>query len=63
MRYTRKKDEYKCRIADGCSVELWLENHGVDIYDPAELCLDCPFEKIINKLADYEDKEENRNDF
>lgn len=57
MRYTRAKDKWECRIANGCPVEVWLENHGINIYD-SKLCLDCPFEKIINKLADYEDEEE-----
>lgn len=52
-RLTRIKDEYECR-ANHCEAEEWM----YDIYGeyPDELiCESCPFEKYINRLAQYED--------
>jgi hypothetical protein len=51
-RLTRAKDQYPCRIKE-CPMEDY-------IYDlmgeyPYNQCDDCPFEKIMNKLAEYED--------
>lgn len=56
-RMTREKDQYECRIAGGCPTALWLEGHNIEVEDEAELCEDCPFEKYINKLAEFEDRE------
>lgn len=66
-RFTRTKDKYPCRIADGCPAEDWIEEvTGVSIYDWSRRdispCSDCPFEKYINRLAEYEDEAENMED-
>jgi hypothetical protein len=59
MRMTRKKDNFPCRIAGGCKAEEWMQDHYTEeIYPSKNICYDCPFEELINKLADYEDKEE-----
>ena len=47
-RMTRHKDEWPCRI-DKCEAENWV----LEIQD--DYCSTCPFEKYINKLAEYED--------
>ena len=58
MRLTRVKDEYECRIAGGCPAEDWM----YDLYwEATNCCFNCPFEVYINKLAEYEDKEEINN--
>ena len=58
-RLTREKDEYECRIAGGCPAEDWIESVAGNIYkwneDP---CDNCPFEKYINRLAEFEDETE-----
>ena len=59
-RLTRKKDQYPCRIAGGCPVEDWLIDSGAILDDSTRLCDNCPIEKYINKLAEYEDKEEDK---
>ena len=63
-RLTRHIDEYPCRIKDGCPAEEWIEK--VSETDASDWyiseCEDCPFEKYINKLAEYEDKEEMMED-
>ena len=57
-RLTNLNKKYECRLRD-CEVEEWM----YDIYDkyPFEIhqdpCKGCPFMKIVNKLAEYEDKE------
>lgn len=57
-RLTNPNKKYECRPPH-CEVEEWM----YDMYDeyPSEihqdLCESCPFIKIINKLAEYEDKE------
>lgn len=58
MRLTREKDEYECRIPRGCPAEEWM----YDLYGeyPDDCCYNCPFEKYINKLAEFEDKEEGK---
>ena len=56
MRLTRKKDEYECRITD-CHAEEWMKELYGD-FPPESLCDNCPFEIFINKLAEFEDKEE-----
>lgn len=51
-RLTRNKDDWSCRINE-CFAEEWMYNHyGSYCDDP---CKDCPFEKIINRLAEFED--------
>ena len=62
-RLTREKDMYECRIAGGCPAEEWM----YDLYDkPVPMnkneCDECPFEVYINKLAEYEDKNEYMED-
>lgn len=62
-RLTRPKDRYECRIAGGCPAEDWIcecTNDGELANLP---CATCPFEKYINKLAEYEDKEEEKLEF
>ena len=58
-RLTRIKDEYECRIGN-CLAEDWIENITGEVAFnwPGDVCKDCPFEKYINRLAEYEDKEE-----
>lgn len=61
MRLTRVKDQYPCRIKD-CDAEEWIEElTGCSSYNfnSAIICDNCPFEKYINKLAEYEDAAEN----
>ncbi len=55
VRLTRVKDQYPCRIAGGCPAESWIESLGYDLDKMGEMCNNCPFEKYINKLAEYED--------
>lgn len=60
-RLTRENDQYSCRFLGGCPAEKWIEKHtGVTICDWNDeyICDDCPFEKYINRLAEFEDKEE-----
>lgn len=61
-RLTRKKDMYECRIAGGCPAEDWIEKvTGVSFYEwegEDDRCDTCPFEKYINRLAEYEDEDE-----
>ena len=66
MRLTRKKDDFKCRVGKGdCTVEDWIENlTGLSIYnwESDDFCEICPFEKYINRLADFEDEAEKMED-
>ena len=67
MRLTRKKDEFECRVGTGdcCDMEEWVEKiTGVDVHvwSTDDFCSTCPFEKYINKLAEYEDKAEEMED-
>ena len=55
-RMTRRKDQFECRI-DRCPAEDWLNDIGY-VYEDASYCNACPFEKYINKLAEYEDDKE-----
>lgn len=59
-RMTRTLDNFPCRIKN-CP----MENYLIDEFDiPTEnysICDNCPFEKIVNKLAELEDKEESLN--
>lgn len=56
MRLTREKDEYECRIMVCCAEEWMKKLYG--IFPPESLCDNCPFESLVNKLAEFEDKEE-----
>ena len=62
MRFTRTKDKFECRIGGGCPAQDWIENlTGVKEYIWNEdMCKNCPFEKYINRLAEFEDEEDNR---
>lgn len=57
-RLTNPNKKYGCRLPD-CEVDEWM----YDIYDeyPSIIhqnpCKGCPFIKIVNKLAEYEDRE------
>lgn len=54
-RLTRRKDQYPCRMAGRCPAHEWITNLGGD---GSDCCVNCPFEKYINALAEYEDKAE-----
>ena len=58
-RLTRKKDQYECRIKD-CGAENWM--YGLFKKFPENPCENCPFEKVVNILADYEDNAERMED-
>lgn len=54
-RLTRRLDNYPCRIK-GCKAEEWMKSvYGKYVDFDDDVCKDCPFEKYINKLAEYED--------
>jgi len=59
IRLTKNLDEWECRAGE-CKVEDWIEHiSGVNCLDWEHDCCDsCPFMVFINKLAEYEDKEE-----
>ena len=62
-RLTREKDQYECRI-DVCYAESWMRDiygHYPLFEETPNICDHCPFMPIINKLAEYEDKEEGEN--
>ena len=54
-RLTRREDQYPCRMAGYCPADEWIMRMGGD---SSNSCDNCPFEKYINALAEYEDKEE-----
>lgn len=60
MRLTRERDEYECRIAS-CFAEEWIEKvTGITVYNWSSdgiICNSCPFKSLVNKLAEFEDKE------
>jgi hypothetical protein len=58
-RMTRPKDKYECRIAGGCPIEGWMMEciEGELVRNP---CDECPIMPIVNKLAEYEDMEEEK---
>ena len=53
-RLTREKDKFVCRIADCYKIESWIEDMDGDT---SNMCDNCPIMPIVNKLAEYEDKE------
>lgn len=66
-RLTREKDEYRCRIKE-CCMEEWVEElTGVTSYNwetsSEFMCDNCPLEKYVNKLAEYEDEFDKREKF
>lgn len=55
LRLTSNKSDYECRC-DHCEAEEWFyDKYGKY---PEDICEGCPFIKFINKLAEYEDREE-----
>ena len=54
-RLTRKKDKYECRI-DHCPLEDWVMEQIPECTGLS--CDGCPVMKHMNKLAEYEDLEE-----
>ena len=61
QRLTRKKDNYPCRIKN-CYIEDWVLEHIVKGELIGNLCNDCPIEPLVNKLAEYEDREEEHHE-
>ena len=63
-RLTRHKDEFPCRLKGHCSAEEWMLDvtDTIYLYWRKEACDNCPFMEIVNKLAEYEDKEEMMED-
>ena len=57
-RYTRHIDEYPCRIKE-CDVEDWVYI-VLGEYPKGDMCEECPFEAMINRLATFEDYFEKR---
>lgn len=45
----------ECRCGNCDQIEEWIENMGGDIEN---MCDGCPIQAAMNKLADFEDKEE-----
>lgn len=63
-RLTRHLDEFPCRLAESCQAEEWMRSLYKE-YPPEAMmtvCDNCPFETIINRLAEYEDQDERRED-
>lgn len=65
-RLTGRKRDCECYIGENCPAEDWmLEVTGTPFsnWNPKTfICKDCPFMIYINKLAEYEDKEERMED-
>ena len=62
-RLTRPLDQWPCRLAKACTAEEWFYDH-LDLGDSfnGDLCEDCPFMEIINRLGFYEDLFEKSSD-
>lgn len=59
-RMTRVKDNWPCRI-NGCLAEEWMKSlYGG--YPDETVCDECPFEDIVNRLAELEDYLETMED-
>lgn len=54
-RFTRPKDNWECRIKD-CHMEDYLINEFDIPTENYNFCENCPFEELVNKLAELEDK-------
>jgi hypothetical protein len=55
-RLTEINNGYACRIKN-CWAEDWMGRYYAE-YPRGDICKDCPFMELVNKLAGYEDKEE-----
>lgn len=57
-RLTNPSKEYVCRMKD-CDAEEWMHKlyGSYPSLNNENPCFRCPFLEIINKLAEYEDKE------
>ena len=53
-RLTQPTKDYECRMKN-CAAEDWM----FELYGefPKDVCEKCPFQKLVNRLAEYEDKE------
>lgn len=61
-RLTNRSKKFECRI-ERCYAEKWMrEVYGEYPSLNRGVCDKCPFIKIINRLADYEDREEKKNE-
>lgn len=60
-RLTNRSDKNPCRIID-CWAEEWIANLTGTTFSnwnsDEDVCDNCPFEKYINRLAEYEDEKE-----
>lgn len=54
-RFTQKDSPYECKLKE-CEVDNWIRSFGGDYAETP--CDTCPFMKIVNKLAEYEDEAE-----
>ena len=64
-RLTGRERDCECYIGEECPAEDWIYKvAGPFVYwNPnTYICEECPFMKYINKLAEYEDKEERMED-
>lgn len=52
-RMTRVKDNWPCRINE-CMAEEWMRDLYGE-YSEESICENCPFEDIVNRLAELED--------
>lgn len=59
-RMTRVKDNWPCRI-NGCLAEEWMRDLYEE-YPDESVCENCPFEEIVNHLAELEDYLETMED-
>lgn len=62
-RLTRHTDDFLCRLKH-CTAEEWMLDvtDTIYLYWRKDVCDNCPFMKIVNKLAEYEDMEERIED-
>lgn len=51
--------KYTCSCANCDEIEAWIEDMGGDT---AHMCVNCPIQALVNKLAVYEDEEEAKSD-
>ena len=62
-RLTRHADDFLCRLKH-CTAEEWMLDvtDTIYLYWRKAACDNCPFIEIVNRLAEYEDKEEMMED-
>lgn len=53
-RLTQPTKDYECRMKN-CAAEDWM--YYIFGEFPKDVCEKCPFQKLVNRLAEYEDKE------